>query len=131
MPSVSESEVKYQIQHVVNSTRVLQDQMDAQIVFAKVNDFANYKLTQVLCGAGLMLCFYGIFNNIVLVMQKSKHDFIHCIEGLLPLIICTVYVQAGFSFTEIGWNEPIYIFAPMSCFFSLSCSRMIIATVTK
>ena len=80
---------------------------------------------------GTIPCVLGVFANLQTVLTQSKHNIIHCLEGLLPLIVCLVYTLSCLRFTVVAWTKPIYFFGAMSFFYSLNCSRVIIATVTK
>jgi hypothetical protein len=80
---------------------------------------------------GIIPTLLGIYGNFNTVFNHSRHSLAHCLEGLLPMALCTVFMWSSLAFSNIAWTKPIYFFAPMSFYFSLNCSRVIIATVTK
>jgi hypothetical protein len=73
----------------------------------------------------------GILSNLISVISQSKHSLFHCMEGLLPLVLCVMYMWTSLCFSEVAWTKPMLMLGPMVFFFSLCSSRMIVATVTK
>jgi hypothetical protein len=80
---------------------------------------------------GIIPTLLAIHGNIKTVFRSSKHSTMHCFEGLLPMALCSMFLWSSLSFSEIAWTKPIFALAPIFFYFSLNCSRCIIATVTK
>ena len=133
MPSVSETNVQGKIQYLLNSTNIVptEDERIISDVFSGVNMFAEVKLVHFMICFGTIPIACGMVMNVYEVLSKSKHSLFHCLEGLLPIVLCTIYMISAHTFSVIAWEKPIYIFGSMSFFYSLNASRVIIATVTK
>lgn len=93
--------------------------------FGETNLFALY------VAFGVIPTILGIMGNFTTVFTNSKHSTMHCLEGLLPIVICAMFLWTSLSFSEIAWTKPIFIMVPMTFYFGLNSSRCIIATVTK
>ena len=93
--------------------------------------FGETKFLTIYMCIGVLPTILGIIGNFKVVFAESKHSSIHCLEGLLPIAICSLFLYTSLCFSDIAWTKPIYTFVPMSMYFSLNCSRVIISTVTK
>jgi hypothetical protein len=93
--------------------------------------FAEAKLLNFMICIGTIPTSCGMIMNIHTVLSKSKHSITHCLEGLLPIALCVLYMVSAHSFSVIAWEKPIFVFTSMTFFYSLNASRVIIATVTK
>ena len=133
MPSVSETNVQHKIQYLLNSTNIIksQDEVIISQVFNHVHQFAELRLILVMVTLGILPISLGLINNLTTVLGGSKHTTLHCFEGLIPIFLSILFIISSHSFSIIAWEKPIYVFGSMSFFFSLNCSRIIIATVTK
>ena len=133
MPSVSETNVQHKIQYLLNSTNIVptEDEKTISDVFSGVHSFAEVKFIHFAIMSGTFPIACGMINNIVTVLSQSKHSVSHCLEGLLPIVICTLYMVSAHTFSVIAWEKPIFVFTSMAFFYSLNASRVIISTVTK
>lgn len=101
------------------------------VVFEKVNWFANMKLSHAGAYIGMVPIFYGILSNFVMVYKKSKYPVWHQLEGLLPCVLVAVAIKSVSTYSVTFEYQPALMIFLIGPFFSLCCSRLIIATVTK
>ena len=47
----------------------------------------------------------------------------HCIEGLFPIMICTMNLWTSLAFTSTAWTKPILMYAPIMFYFSMFSSK--------
>jgi hypothetical protein len=106
------------------------DSATIQRVFEKVHIFAETRLIYVACLLGCITTFWGCADQIVEVYRKSKHSFIHQLEGLLPLVMIGIQTYITFNNSEEAWKSPALVIFTVGPYFSLCCSRMIVCSVT-
>ena len=69
-----------------------------------VKTFGETKFLTVYMMLAVVPTFLGIIGNFKVVFAESKHSRLHCLEGLLPLVICTVFLWTSLSFSNIAWT---------------------------
>lgn len=99
-------------------------------IWTHIHNFANMPLVHLVAYFGCSTTIGGCISNLMTVYTKSKHTFIHQVEGLIPLWFIALFVWLCFTYTEIAWTKPALIIYIIGPFFSLSCSRMIVGSVT-
>lgn len=131
-PSVSENQVQTKIQYLLNST-IIQEQDSPQLLHVKnhVHSFAELKMVQAILIIATMTIIWSAYCNITTVYAKSKKPFSEQMSGLLPLIIIAFFLYVCFAFTTEAWEAPALVVFAIGPFFSLSCSRIIIGSVSK
>ena len=102
-----------------------------ELILSLSKDMEELKLLTCFTYFAFILTGLGIRGNLKVGFLGSKYSFSHCVETLLPLILIAVFLWSSLTFTSMAWTHPIVILLPIGFFFSLNCSRMIIATVTK
>lgn len=126
MPQITQKNVQSEIQYILNSTTFQHEEF-----FENVQTFGDTKFLTVYMMIAVIPAILAVWGNFKVVFAESQHSTMHCLEGLLPIAICSVFLWSSLCFSQIAWTKPIYAFLPMSMYFSLNCSRVIIATVTK
>lgn len=99
-------------------------------VIAAISTISALPLVHVICYIGCSTTVLGCLNNLITVFLKSKHSFAHQLEGLIPMVMIVSFVYIVFTFSEVAWTKPALVIYVLGPFFSLSCSRMIIGSVT-
>jgi hypothetical protein len=81
--------------------------------------------------AGMVPLVFGICLNVITVSNFSKKSFLYTYEGLAPMILILISLWSITTFAETFYEQPALMIFAIGPFYSLSCSRIIIATVTK
>ena len=80
------------------------------------------------------MCFImvtSICENIRCVVVNTKHTIGHVFEGLLPLPVMALSMAAQLKFSKEAWSSPTLLVFTIGPFFTLCCTRVIIASVSK
>jgi hypothetical protein len=66
-----------------------------------------------------------------MVITKSKHSYYHQIEGLLPNTVLLMYYYLLYNYSDALWTHPALSLIAIGPFFTGSCARLIVSTVSK